>query len=265
MKLFHSVSGNDVTSVWLASFPLNLQQLREIIIGGDIKFNVYVICHKCHSLYDFDDCIDKNGSRNVTKLCKYVPFPNHPMASFRKACATSLLRSGTEKDQFRPFKVYPYQNLKDSIGRLLKHPGFLEKCEVWRERSSAPNCLGDVYDGNVWGDFSSFLSQRYSWCLALNVDWFQPFSHVCDSVGAIYLIIQNLPRKERYKRENMILVSIIPGPKEPSLNINVYLTPLVYELKEFYNGMRQTCISQDGCYYRSVLIRLALTCVVYKK
>ena len=75
-----------------------------------------------------------------------------------------------------------------------------------------PNVLGDIYDGRIWEDF---LAQKYSWCLALNVDWFQPFSHVTDSVGALYMVILNLPRELRYKRENMILVGIIPGPREP--------------------------------------------------
>lgn len=83
----------------------------------------------------------------------------------------------------------------------------------------------------------SFLSVPYSWCLSLNIDWFQSFTHVCDSIGAIYLIIQNLPRKDRYKWENMILVGVIPGPKEPSLHINSYLLPLVNELLEFYSGV----------------------------
>ena len=35
------------------------------------------------------------------------------------------------------------------------------------------------------------------------------------AVGAIYLCILNLPQSERYKRENMLLVGIIPGPHEP--------------------------------------------------
>ena len=52
-------------------------------------------------------------------------------------------------------------------------------------------------------------------------------THVTDSVGAMYLCVLNLSRQERYKRENMILVGIIPGPHEPSLSINPYLTPIV--------------------------------------
>ena len=107
-----------------------------------------------------------------------------------------------------------------------------------------------------------FLSQQYSWCFAVNVDWFQPFSHVCDSVGAIYLVVLNLPREMRYIRENMILAGIIPGPKEPSLNINSYLTPLVLELKEFYDGVNLPCISQDGLHFQLKCIRLALVGVM---
>ena len=34
----------------------------------------------------------------------------------------------------------------------------------------------------------------------------------------------------------MILVGLISGTHEPSLNINSYLTPLVLEQKHFYEG-----------------------------
>ena len=56
----------------------------------------------------------------------------------------------------------------------------------------------------------------YSLAVTLNLDWFQPFSHVNYSVGVgiIYMVILNLPREKRYKVENIILVSVIPGPKK---------------------------------------------------
>ena len=75
-----------------------------------------------------------------------------------------------------------------------------------------------------------------------------------DSVGALYMIVLNLPREERYK-ENMILVGIIPGPHEPSLNINSYLSPLVLELNTFYTGVTLP-VSSDV--RRTVTFRLAL-------
>ena len=43
--------------------------------------------------------------------------------------------------------------------------------------------------------------------ICLNVDWFQPFSHLCDFVGAPYLVILNLPRQLSYKKDNIIITS----------------------------------------------------------
>ena len=68
--------------------------------------------------------------------------------------------------------------------------------------------------------------------MLLNCDWFQPFLHMKYSVGVIYLLLLNLRRQLRYKRENLTIVGIIPGPSEPSLNINSYLSPLVSSLKD---------------------------------
>ena len=46
----------------------------------------------------------------------------------------------------------------------------------------------------------------------------------------MYLTVQNLPRNIRFKEENVLLVGVIPGPSEPELAMNAYLSPLV-ELK----------------------------------
>lgn len=71
------------------------------------------------------------------------------------------------------------------------------------------------------------------------------------------MIVLNLPREEQYK-ENMILVGIIPGPHEPSLKINSYLSPIVLELNTFYTGVPLPASSDVR---RTVTLRLALACV----
>lgn len=134
----------------------------------------------------------------------------------------------------------------------VRRQGFLEKCELWKEQQRNPDFLFDVYDGKVWEDFSSFLSQSHGWCLALNIDWFQPFTHVSDSVGDYDSI--KFTQRRRYK-ENMILVGIIPGPHEPSLKINSYLSPIVLELNTFYTGVPLPASSDVR---RTVTLRLAL-------
>lgn len=62
--------------------------------------------------------------------------------------------------------------------------------------------------------------------LALNIDWFNPFEHTQDSFGTIYLTILNLPREQRYKIVNTILVGLMPGPTEPK-RISPFLDPLM--------------------------------------
>ena len=58
--------------------------------------------------------------------------------------------------------------------------------------------MGDIYDACIWHEMlnNGFLKNPFSYLLTLNVDWFQPFQHTNYSVGAIYLIVQNLPRHE---------------------------------------------------------------------
>ena len=53
------------------------------------------------------------------------------------------------------------------------------------------------------------MQSWYDTGLLLSVDWFQPFKHVQYSIGAIYLVLLNLPRSLKYLRKNMILAGII--------------------------------------------------------
>lgn len=92
--------------------------------------------------------------------------------------------------------------------------------------------------------------------MTLNVDWFQPFKRSTYSAGVIYLCIQNLPRTERYLAENIILIGVIPGPKEPEKKINSFLEPLVRELQLLWKGVTMKSIGDT-----IVHVRAALTCV----
>ena len=103
--------------------------------------------------------------------------------------------------------------------------------------------LTDVYDGRLWHEWTTyndkpFLQMPGNLLLMLNVDWFQPFIHTQYSVGVIYLVIQNLPRAIRFKP---VIVSTIPGPKEPDYNhMNNYLAPMVNDLISLWKGINIT-------------------------
>ena len=117
--------------------------------------------------------------------------------------------------RFYPYKVYT--SLISSLKKILSRPGFLDICENNRyimSQFSDPCSLVDVNDAKLWKDFLSyngqpFLSEKYTYTFMINVDWFQPFKHRKYSVGVIYVVLMNLPREIRFKRENVIIVDLI--------------------------------------------------------
>ena len=232
----------------------------------DNEFISYVVCSACHSVYQYEDCFVTIAGRKVSKDCWHVAYPNHPQITRRKKCGAKLLKTVKSGKGYHlaPIKVYPYFPLKNSLQRVLSRKGVISACESWRRRAlSVPGThLGDVYDGRVWQDFNSpsghnFLTSPLSYLLTLNVDWFQPFSHLEYSVGAIYITIQNLPRSERFKEQNVLMVGVLPGPSEPNLSMNSYLAPLVEELKEgWLTGFKVKTPENIP-----VTVRVALTCV----
>ena len=131
------------------------------------------------------------------------------------------------KRMLKLLKVFCYRSVIESILHLVQQPGMLDLLNHWKSRVVPHGVTSDIYDGAVWASFLYVDSKEFlkSCCgigLLINVKWFQPYKHVQYSVGAIHLVVLNL-RHLRYCRENMLLVGIIPGPREPSLDINSFL------------------------------------------
>ena len=228
-------------------FPVTFRGLCKFLGLDKLPIQKYIVCSKCHSLYDYNSCILKRPNGELdSRRCEFVRYPNHSHQARRKPCGELLMkvvRTEFGRNLLKPKKLYCYRPLQDSIQQFLQRNGFVQKCELWRKRVVESNMLLDVFDGNLWKEYQvingqPYLSLPYNYVVALNVDWFKPFSHSKYSLGAIYLVVLNLPREERFKVENVILVGLIPGPREPHLVINSYLYPLVKELKAFQNGIK---------------------------
>lgn len=118
------------------------------------------------------------------------------------------------------------------------------KMSYYKTRNIPRGQYFDIFDGAMFKEMPSFFdtplhTQDHALFFTLNADWFQPFENVSYSCGAIYMSINNFPRKERYKLENVILVGLMPGGKEAdTTEIFEYLDPLVNELIEFHEGVR---------------------------
>ena len=238
--------------------------MKNVLKLNEDDFIRFVVCPKCHAIYRFEECFTDSACK-IPRLCSACEYPHHPHRSRRLPCGAKLLAEVTLTNNCRkyyPCKVYCYKHLKDSLHTLVSRVGFLTSCELWRLRNPPPDTMCDIYDGQVWQEFqyvggTPFLAAPYNLAFMLNIDWFTPYKHTPYSVGAIYLIVMNLPRSQRFRRENVILVGLIPGPTEPPVHINSYLDPLVEELNTLW---------QEGLQVNSpdvpspILLRAALLC-----
>ncbi|XP_056016818.1 uncharacterized protein LOC130053518 [Ostrea edulis] len=219
-------------------FPSNLYQLHKIISFEKDIFLKKVVCPKCYALYDIPDCSDEVEGMQISKKYSNVVSPNHALAHFRRPCGEILLKTvlTNSKTNLVPKKTFCYQSIKDSLQTLVNRDGFEDLCELWRTRNVPDYILMDVFDGDLWNDFNggggggggntTFFTAERNYGIMLNVDWFQPFKNTNYSVGAIYLTILNLPRSQRFKKENIILVGLIPDMKvEPPTN--TFIEPFV--------------------------------------
>ena len=80
-------------------------------------------------------------------------------------------------------------------------PGFLHACDQWRQtKKEDQTLLLDVYDGEMWSKLNSpdsnenFFAQKGSLGFILNIDWFEPFKHICSRSH-----VSNLPRHIRFR------------------------------------------------------------------
>ena len=88
-------------------FPKSIYQMHQSLNTGMQVFQRYVVCEKCSSIYEYDNCIEISGSRKTPKLCK------HKASRYAAVCNGKLLRSVTllsGKTVFYPEKVFCFMS-----------------------------------------------------------------------------------------------------------------------------------------------------------
>ena len=207
------------------AIPPSLSRARSIIEVKEEQFKVFSSCPSCDTIYEVDNCIDHKDKCKQSNICRVIEFPNHPHKGMRYECGSVLMktcRSPSGSTFLYPVRPFCYR----SISKALESMMYRIRPHICVTTINSDSLLTDIYDGRIWKEFIHFCQQHSSaLCLSLtlNVDWFQPYDHLKDSIGAMYLII-NLLRHMQFKQQNVLLVGMIPGPSEPR-NINAFLSP----------------------------------------
>ncbi|XP_078355419.1 uncharacterized protein LOC144640070 [Oculina patagonica] len=100
-----------------AAFPSSLYMLKKYFGLHKDCFQKFVVCPKCHSLYNYDSAYETVGGKHLSKKCSYVEFPNHKHRAHRKPCNEVLLKE--VKLQDGKLKLYPKRCTVTIV--LLKH------------------------------------------------------------------------------------------------------------------------------------------------
>ncbi|KAI9176295.1 hypothetical protein LWI28_000898 [Acer negundo] len=116
----------------------------------------------------------------------------------------------------------------------------------WHERDRVKDGLmRHPADSKAWKKFDNrypnFASDPRNVRLGLASDGFSPFGtmSISYSTWPIVLMIYNLPPWMCMKQPNSIMSLLIPGPSASGNDIDVYLQPLIDELKELCdNGLK---------------------------
>ncbi|KAI0046864.1 hypothetical protein FA95DRAFT_1493337, partial [Auriscalpium vulgare] len=134
--------------------------------------------------------------------------------------------------------------------------------DEWGRTHDPQAMQSDIYDGYLWR--SLIAGTRRDWnedrtkveesttpeetrrfvalpcglVLCIFVDWMSSKKRGSHSSGAVFVSIQNLPRSKRYLRENIFLLFMIPGPREPtSRELNGLLDLVADEISQLEAGI----------------------------
>ena len=140
---------------WLKNnFPPSLYLLcKQSGISSQV-LKEYVVCPKCHSMYDPKMCCFRTPTGTMeSNECQYIQFPNHRHRSRRVKCNTILMKTIKQGSNYKliPQKVYLYDGV--SLRSLLMREGILKNCNQWRNRKEIQGVLADITDGQVWKIF----------------------------------------------------------------------------------------------------------------
>ncbi|XP_042426096.1 uncharacterized protein LOC122013955 [Zingiber officinale] len=204
------------------TLPKDVYSMRKLLKPFDLGYEKIHACpNDCclfrKELKDLDSCPKCGSSRwkvdkVTTKVCKGVP-----------------------EKVLRYFPVIP------RLKRMFKSEQKAEDLIWHSNHKSHDHMMRHPVDSIAWDTINhkwpAFASDPRNLRLGLATDGFNPFGDLSSrySCWPVILVNYNLPPLMCMAKENLMLTLLIPGPKQPGNDIDVYLEPLVEDLKELWD------------------------------
>ncbi|KAL8124816.1 hypothetical protein AgCh_012462 [Apium graveolens] len=167
---------------------------------------------------------------------------------YYKTDADKLCRDICGVDQYKKWKdikspliakkTLRYFPLTPKLKRLYMSKHTAEYMRWYKNRDVIEGQITHPADGDEWKrfdkEFPSFANKVRIFMLGLATDGFEPFHNKHSrkySVWLVFIVVYNLPPSMCMKDQFIFMPLIIPGDRNPAKDLNVYLRPLIDELK----------------------------------
>ncbi|XP_057723958.1 uncharacterized protein LOC130939908 [Arachis stenosperma] len=154
---------------------------------------------------------------------------------------------GNEDDFALPNKVHKvavktlrYFSLIPRLKRLFMCPNTAEALRWHDKQRLKDGCIRHLADGQAWKNldtrYLNFSKELHNLSLGFASDGFNPFRtmNVSYSTWPVVLMVYNFPSWMSMKSEYCMLSLLIPGPCSLGNNTDIFLQPLMEELKELW-------------------------------
>ncbi|KAG8493023.1 hypothetical protein CXB51_010409 [Gossypium anomalum] len=155
----------------------------------------------------------------------------------------------------KPVKILRYFPLIPRLQRLFMSSKTVESMRWHHDQRTDDGLLRHLTDSLAWKSFDSkfpsFASDPRNVRIGLAADGFNPFKIMSTSYSTwpVVLVPYNLPPWICMKQPSFIVSMIIPGEKGPRNDIDIYMQPLIEELKQLWVGVETYDIFRKENFY----------------
>ncbi|KAG7542393.1 Transposase-associated domain [Arabidopsis thaliana x Arabidopsis arenosa] len=210
-----------------AKFPKSFNDMKKIIRKLGFNYENIHVCPNDCMLFWGDD-----ASRETCKVCE--------SSRWKTSTVVDETLDKKKKKKQQAAKVLRYFPLKPRLQRFFMSSKTAKYMRWHADSENKDGKLRHPRDGKAWksfdGQFPEFASDPRNVRLGLATDGFNPFGSMNTnySVWPVLLFPYNFPPWMSMKQTSIILSMIIPGKHMPGNDIDIYLQPLIQELRELW-------------------------------
>lgn len=184
--------------------------------------------------------------QSLYKLKKYCSFTTGPMKKhyYCEVCSQALPEAQAVCpvcNRRRRVSYFVQTPIIPQLKKMYSRPTFHNSLQnrFTRQRLNV-DCLEDIYDGSVYREqvHNGFLANPNNFSMTYFVDGVPVFKSKNFSFWGFFLTINELPYRERVKRENTLLAGLWLGRKP---HTNLFMSSFVSDFRKLYSGVNIHC------------------------